>query len=138
MKQSEIEFGCDISSGQYQYRNQTLFHVVWSVPAKVFLTVTFSIWSILTDHDLFGSDVEQDWSYTVFALGFFYLNRLNFMSSVHSIGYKRFAFGYYIKNPSRALRILSLSELISSKGMSSLSLKERSRREKWSETAVGW
>ena len=34
-------------------RNQTLFHVVWSVPAKVFLTVTFSIWSILTDQDLF-------------------------------------------------------------------------------------
>ena len=51
-----------------------LFHVVWSVPAKVFLTVTFSIWSILTDHDLFGSDVEQgqqDWSYTVFAVFFF-------------------------------------------------------------------
>ena len=60
--------------GQSKYRNLTLFHVVWSVPAKVFLTVTFSIWSILTDHDLFGSDVEQDWSYTVFAVIFFYLN----------------------------------------------------------------
>ena len=42
-----------------------------------------------------------------------------------------------IKNPSRALRILSLSELISSNGMSSMSLMERSGREKWSETAVG-
>ena len=59
--------------GQSKYRNLTLFHVVWSVPAKVFLTVTFSIWSILTDYDLFGSDVEQDWSYTVFALFFFFL-----------------------------------------------------------------
>ena len=29
--------------GQSKYRNLTLFHVVWSVPAKVFLTVTFSI-----------------------------------------------------------------------------------------------
>ena len=58
--------------GQSKYRNLTLFHVVWSVPAKVFLTVTFSIWSILTDYDLFGSDVEQDWSYTVFALFFFF------------------------------------------------------------------
>ena len=38
--------------------------------------VTFSIWSILTvltDHDLFGSDVEQDWSFTVFAVVFFTL-----------------------------------------------------------------
>ena len=29
--------------GQSKYRNLTLFHVVWSVPAKVFLTVTFSM-----------------------------------------------------------------------------------------------
>ena len=29
--------------GQSKYRNLTLFHVVWSVPAKVFLTVTFAI-----------------------------------------------------------------------------------------------
>ena len=29
--------------GQSKYRNLTLFHIVWSVPAKVFLTVTFSI-----------------------------------------------------------------------------------------------
>ena len=29
--------------GQSKYRNLTLFHVVLSVPAKVFLTVTFSI-----------------------------------------------------------------------------------------------
>ena len=36
-------------------QSKHLFHVVWSVPAKVFLTVMFSIWSILTDHDLFGS-----------------------------------------------------------------------------------
>ena len=28
--------------------------------------------SILTDHDLFGSDVEQDCSYTVFAVVFFF------------------------------------------------------------------
>ena len=56
--------------GQSKYRNFTLFHIVWSVPAKVFLTVTFSILSILTDHDLFGSDVEQDCSYTVFAVVF--------------------------------------------------------------------
>ena len=41
-------------------------------PAKVLLTVTFSIWSILTNHDLFGSDVEQDWSLTVFAVVFFF------------------------------------------------------------------
>ena len=61
--------------GQSKYRNLTLFHVVWSVPAKVFLTVTFSIWSIMTDHDHFGSDVEQDWSYTVFALFFFTLTK---------------------------------------------------------------
>ena len=61
--------------GQSKYRNLTLFHVVWSVPAKVFLTVTFSIWSILTHHDLFGSDAEQDRSYTVFAVVFFYLNQ---------------------------------------------------------------
>ena len=27
--------------GQSKYRNLTLFHVVWSVPAKAFLTVTF-------------------------------------------------------------------------------------------------
>ena len=59
--------------GQWKYRNQTLFHVVWSVPAKVFLTVTFPIWSILNDHYLFGSDVDQDWSYTVFAVVFFTL-----------------------------------------------------------------
>ena len=64
--------------GQSKYRNLTLFHVVWSVPAKVFLTVTFSIWSILTDYDLFGSDVEQDWSYTVFALLFLLLLLLLF------------------------------------------------------------
>ena len=39
--------------GQSKYRNFiTLFHVFWSVPAKVFLAVTFSILSILTDHDL--------------------------------------------------------------------------------------
>ena len=56
--------------GQSKYRNLPLFHVVWSVPAKVFLTVTF--WPILTDHDLFGSDIEQDWSYTVFAVFFFF------------------------------------------------------------------
>ena len=61
--------------GQSKYRNLTLFHVVWSVPAKVFLTVTFSILSILTDHDRFGSDVEQDCSYTVFAAVFFTLTK---------------------------------------------------------------
>ena len=38
--------------------------------AKVFLTVTFSILYILTDHDLIGSDVEQDCSYTAFAVFF--------------------------------------------------------------------
>ena len=38
----------------------------------MFLTVTFSILSILTDHDLFGSEVEQDCSYTVFAVFFFF------------------------------------------------------------------
>lgn len=47
-----------------------------------------------------------------------------------------------IKNTSRALRILSLSELISSNGMSSLSLMEWSGRENWSEnnlsTGVAW
>ena len=60
--------------GQSKYRNLTLFRVVWSVPAKVFLTVKFSILYILTDHDLFGSDVEQDCSYKVFAVVFFYRN----------------------------------------------------------------
>ena len=57
--------------GQSKYLNLTLFHVVGSVPAKVLLTVTFSILSILTGHDLFGSDVEQDCSHTVFAVVFF-------------------------------------------------------------------
>ena len=33
--------------GQTKYRNLTLFHVVWSVPAKVFLTVMFSTINIL-------------------------------------------------------------------------------------------
>ena len=56
--------------GQSKYRNLTLFHVVWSVPAKFFLTVTFSILSILTDQNLFGSDVEEDCSYTVFVVIF--------------------------------------------------------------------
>ena len=71
--------------GQSKYRNLHLFHVVWSVPAKVFLTVTFSIWSILTDHDLFGSDVEQDWSYTVFAVIFFTLITLRRNWPIRSI-----------------------------------------------------
>ena len=42
---------------------------------KVFLTVTFSILSILNDHDLFGSDIEQDCSYTVFAVFFLTLTK---------------------------------------------------------------
>ena len=50
--------------GHLKYRYLTLFHVVWSVPTKV-LTVTFLILSILTDHDLFGSDVEQDCLFTL-------------------------------------------------------------------------
>ena len=41
----------------------------------MFLTVTFSILSILTDHDFFGSDVEQDCSYTVFAVFFLALTK---------------------------------------------------------------
>ena len=53
--------------GHSKYRNLTVFHVVWSVPAKVFLTVKFSIWSILTDHDR---------SYTVFAVVFLNLTKL--------------------------------------------------------------
>ena len=61
--------------GQSKYRNLTLFHVVWSVPANVFSTVTFSVLYILTDHDLFGSDVVQDCSYTVFAVFFFTLTK---------------------------------------------------------------
>lgn len=65
------------------------------------------------------------------------------MSSVHPIGFKCFFLpNLEIKNTSRALRILSLSELISSNGMSSLSLMEWSGREKWSEnnlsTGVAW
>ena len=63
--------------GQSKYRNLTLFHVVWSVPVKVFLTVTFSILSILTDQDLFESNVEQDCSHTVFAVVFFTLTKHN-------------------------------------------------------------
>ena len=43
--------------------------------ASNFLTVTFSILYILTDHDLFGSDIEQDCSYTVFGSGFFTLTK---------------------------------------------------------------
>ena len=35
----------------------------------------FLILSILTDHNLFGSDVEQDCSYTVFAEVFFTLTK---------------------------------------------------------------
>ena len=53
-----------------------------------------------------------------------YVNRLNFISSVYLIGFKCFSPNLEIKNPSRALRILSLSELISSYGMSSMSLME--------------
>ena len=56
--------------GQSKNRNLTVFHVVLSVPAKVFLSATFSILSILTDHDLFGSDVDKDCPYTVFAVVF--------------------------------------------------------------------
>ena len=41
-----------ISIGQSKYRNLTLFHVVWSVPAKVFLTVTFSLLFDAFDHIL--------------------------------------------------------------------------------------
>ena len=33
---------------QSKYRNLTLFHVVWSVPGKVFLTVTFTIIASVT------------------------------------------------------------------------------------------
>ena len=51
--------------------------------SKVFLTVTFSVLSILTDHDLFGSDVEQDCSYTVFAVVL--LPWLNIHSFIHSL-----------------------------------------------------
>ena len=43
----------------------------------------FLILSILTDHNLFGSDVEQDCSYTVFAV-VFYLN-LTLSEMVHSL-----------------------------------------------------
>ena len=75
--------------GQSKYRNLTLFHVVWSVPAKVFLTVTFSILYILTDHDLFGSDVVQDCSYTVFAVLF--LPKLNTLLSRLRNCHTRFA-----------------------------------------------
>ena len=39
------------------------------------MTVTFSILYILTDHDLFGSDVQQDCSFTVFAVFFFTLTK---------------------------------------------------------------
>ena len=73
--------------GQSKYRNLTLFHVVWLVPTKVFLTLTFSISSILTDHDLYGSDVEQGCSCTVFAV-FFFFSTLNqtFFEGVKRIG----------------------------------------------------
>ena len=43
-----------------------------------------------------------------------YVNRLNFISSAHPIGFKCFAFILDIKNPSRALLLPSLSGLISS------------------------
>ena len=62
-----------------------------------------------------------------------YVNRLNFISSVYPIGFKFFLPNLEIKNLSRALRILSLSKLISSYRMSSMSLMEWSGREKWSE-----
>ena len=55
--------------GQSKYRNLTLFNVVWSVAAKVFSTVTFSILYILTDHNLF---LDQKLSKIV--RWFFYLN----------------------------------------------------------------
>ena len=53
-------------------------------------------------------------------------DRLNFILSVHPIGFKCFTcvLPLDIKNPSRALRIPSLSELISSNGMHSMSLME--------------
>ena len=51
--------------------------------SKVFLTVTFSVLSILTDHYLFGSDFEQDCSYTVFAVVL--LPWLNIHSVIHSL-----------------------------------------------------
>ena len=40
--------------GQSKYRNLTLFHVVWSVPVEVFLTVTFSILSFFDWSRSFG------------------------------------------------------------------------------------
>ena len=61
--------------GQSKYCNLTLFHVVLISPCKSLLDCNVFILSILTDHDLFGSDVEQDCSYTVFAVVFFTLTK---------------------------------------------------------------
>ena len=41
--------------GQSKYRSFTLFHVVWSVPAKVFLTVTFSKSKIFSGGSSWGA-----------------------------------------------------------------------------------
>ena len=60
--------------GQSKYRNLTLFNVVWSVAAKVFSTVTFSILYILTDHDLFLDPTLSKIVRTRFLQWFFYLN----------------------------------------------------------------
>ena len=66
------------SIGQSKNGNLTVFHVVWSVPAKVFLTVTFSILCILDIYYL--SDIEQDCSHTVFAVVFFTLTTQQLMN----------------------------------------------------------
>ena len=61
--------------GQSKYGNLTLFHVVWSFPAKVFLTVTFSIWFILTDHDLLDPTLSKIDRTRFFAVFFFKLTK---------------------------------------------------------------
>ena len=65
-------------------------------------------------------------------------NRLNFIPSVHPIGFKCFTcvLPLDIKNPPWALRIPSPSELISSDGMNSMSLMEWSDHLAWDRSRL--
>ena len=71
--------------GQSKYRNSSLFHNTLfeqSLRKSFWQTLTFL--SILTDHDLFWCDVEQDWAYAVFAV-VLYLN-FAFVTGLWGVG----------------------------------------------------
>ena len=94
-KEIQITWSCDwpcllsTGIGQLKYRNLTLFHVIWSVPEKVFLTLTvrkfnqscpphaehsltsagppltiiFAGRNTLNDLVSFGPFLQEDWNY---------------------------------------------------------------------------